>query len=93
MALYSRSVPHQRLGTGSRLGSRRCNRDETVHKGAIGDGSPWCAVLCSALYVVWGMLLQAIPVCRFNRDRSVRALDLEPSACFPLGTEDHEAER
>lgn len=49
-----------------------------------------CAVLCTLSGV---MLLQAIPVCRFNRDRSASALNLEPSACFPLGTEDHEAER
>lgn len=50
-------------------------------------------VLCSAQYVVGVMLLQAIPMCRFNRDGSARALNPEPSACFPLGTEDHEAER
>lgn len=49
-------------------------------------------VLCSAVRCR-DMLLQAIPMCRFNRDGSARALNLEPSACFPLGTEDHEAER
>lgn len=40
MALYSRSVPHQRLGTGSRLGGAIL----IVHKRVIGDGNLWCAV-------------------------------------------------